>query len=129
MERSIQVSLDLNFSGIQDGFPKVAEGEHILVIDSAEVKASAKGDSQNLILKCTVTDSDLSDEIGKNHLEYVNIQASTMWRVKQFFIAITGNPDVEGVNMEPEDLVGSSFKASFEHDEKYANITAFAPVG
>lgn len=119
------MSLNLNFSGVESGFPKVAEGDHVMVIDDAELKDAANGQSQNLILSLSVASSDQEEEIGKKMKEYINIQESTMWRVKLFFEAMVGE-EVEEIDMEPSDLVGQTFIATVEHDEKYANIVAFA---
>lgn len=117
------MGLNLNFSGVQEGFPRVPDGDYTLVISDVEVKPSAKGDSDNIIVKAVVTGG---DHDGHKIQEYINVQESTMWRVKQFFVALTGDDELEEFDLDdPSVLVGNTIGATIVDDGEYNNVTAW----
>jgi hypothetical protein len=119
------MGINLNFSGVESGFSPAPEGDYTLVIYDAELKESKGGDSTNLILKMVISGGE-SD--GKKVLNYLNIQESTMWRVKEFFIAVTGDEDLEEFDLEDESvLVGQTIGAtlSVTEDGKYNSVEAW----
>ena len=117
--------LNLNFSGVESSFPVLPEGDYTLIISDCEVKEAASGTSQNIILKAVVTGG---DKDGHKLLQYLNVQDSTMWRVKEFFIALTGDEELEEFDLDdPSTLVGETVGAtvSVTADGKYNSVDAW----
>jgi len=117
------MGLNLNFSGVEDGFPKLSEGDHTLVIENVDVKESAAGNSTNIIVDM-VASGGVDD--GKKLRSYINVQDSTMWRVKQFFVALTGDEDIEEINLDdPSILLGQTIGATVSFDGQYNQVDAW----
>ena len=117
------MGLNLNFSGVEDGFPKLSEGDHILVIADVEIKDSKGGDSQNIVVDMVVNGG---EDDGKKLRSYINVQDSTMFRVKQFFVALTGDEDIEEINLDdPSILLGQTIGATVSFDGQYNQVDAW----
>lgn len=117
--------LNLDFSNVQEGFPLLPEDDYTLVITDCEVKEAANGNSQNIIVKMEVSGG---DHDGHKLLQYINVQASTMWRVKQFFVALTGDEDLQEFSLDdPGELVGNTIGATVTvtEDGKYNSVDAW----
>ena len=114
------MGLNLNFSGVENKFP-LFEGDFDFIITEAEVKPSAKGDSQNLIIRVEIQNG---EDAGKSFPQYINIQESTMWRVKAFFDAVMGE-DVEDVDIEVDDLVGQAVSGTVTNDGQYNSVVSW----
>ena len=119
------MSLNLNFSGVESGFPVLPEDDYTLIISDCQVKPSKDGKSTNIILTMVVSGG---DNDGHKLLQYLNVQESTMWRVKEFFVALTGDEELEEFDLDdPYTLVGETIGAtvSVTADGKYNSVDAW----
>jgi hypothetical protein len=67
-----------------------------------------------------------TDQDGKKVRNYLNVQESTMWRVKEFFVALTGNEEIEEFDLDdPSVLVGNTIGATVTNDGKYNQVDAW----
>jgi hypothetical protein len=121
------MGINLNFSGVENAFAPVPEGDYTLVISDVKVEPSKNVDkpSTNIILDMVVSGGE-SD--GKQVRNYLNVQESTMWRVKEFFVALTGDEDLEEFDLDDESvLIGQTIGAtlSVTEDGKYNSVEAW----
>lgn len=119
------MGINLNFSGVENPFAPVPEGDYTLVISDVKVEPAKSGESTNIILDMVVSGGE-SD--GKKVRNYLNVQATTMWRVKEFFVALTGDDELEDFDLEDESvLVGQTIGAtlSVTEDGKYNGVEAW----
>jgi hypothetical protein len=121
--------LNLDFSNVKDSFALVDEGEHLFIVEEVSTKPTKNDPSkENLVVTASVSGSGEND--GRTLVAYLPIQENTMWKIAQFFRAVSNDPEMESFDGEPEDLVGLTFIGTVEHtdsgDRTYANITAFA---
>ncbi len=116
------MTLNLDFSNAKE-FKNPDEGEHVFIIEDAEVKPSKAGDSNNLVIKASVVGG---ENDGRNAIQYFSLKPEALWNVKLFLEAVAGEEMTE-INIDESELVGQTFIATVIHSEdgKYANLEVF----
>jgi hypothetical protein len=115
--------LNLNFDGVESSV-KLTDGDYDFIITEATLSKAASNTSDNLKVKLEITNGEFQ---GKSFPQYINIQATTMWRVKQFFDAVM-NTDVQDVDIEADDLVGMTVSGTVTNDGQYNSVVAWFPT-
>jgi len=111
--------LKLDFSGVERTKYISKDGSYIFTITDVEIKPSAKGDSQNLILDLEVYEP--ADCNGQTTKEFINIHPNALWSCRPFFEAVTGEEQNGELDIDPRALIGQKVGAVMIKDGKYFN--------
>lgn len=125
--------IDLNLGGVSSAGKPLPEGEYLFLIEEGSVAPAASGTSQNLKLKMSAVEP--VEQNGRNHMENLNIQESTMPFVKAFITALEGVDDdeINDYQLDVEGLAGRHIIGVVKHIESngstYGNVVAWKHAG
>lgn len=107
------MALDLNFDGIGDGPPILDEGDYVLVIADAQVKAAKSGEGQVLHLTFEAN--------GIKIRQYMSLKRDALWAVKRFLQAVY-QQELDGpLTLDEKELVGMSVTATIGQQPRNDN--------
>lgn len=115
-------NLNLDFSDVKT-FDKVDEGDHVFIVEEAEVKPAKSGETDNLVITASVVGG---SNDGRSLKQFFNLGPNALWNAKLFLEAVHGET-LTSVSLDTDDLVGQTFVGTVQHSEdgKYANLSAF----
>jgi len=119
--------LKLDFTGVERTNYISKEGSYVFTITDVELKPSAKGDSENLVLDLEVFEP--ADCNGQTTKEFINIHPKTLWSCLPFFEAVTGEEITGELPFDDERmLIGQKVGAVMTKNGKYFNAETWFHV-
>lgn len=102
--------IDLDFSGVPRS-NLLEEGLHTFTIEDISKQAAKKSDDPN---KKTYPSLKVkySTEEGQKLTDYMSMNPDSLWRIRIFLEAVTGEEFDGPINIDPRELIGSQVKAN-----------------
>lgn len=101
------MAIDIDFSNVErkeGGYALLDEGDYVLTVADAKVKHKEGKDYPTLHLNLECQDS--------KFMEFLSFHPNSLWRLRQFLEAVSGEPIDGSISIDEKDLISSTFMAT-----------------